>query len=349
MGHLQHLARECAGLIAWGSPHFPGVADEHALGPGADAYLQVERCFVSSRTWAPNIVSLVDTPYDPVHSTIRADLEPFENDCFGSFTDLQGKRGPTQMRCLLPARNEHAEMRKGNPWSEAGDRRYSGPVGLQTDESVFRNVTKHCRREVAAPWRRLKDGCHVYSGSQHVGACIFTGGSMRFNPSLFNSASTGLSLFAAALCFSMSAAAADEVIHIPKVVPFAENTNVPAAVRDECELGEKVSAFLTESAPNVKVSAGPEQTRYLSMAITEVYAAGGGAWSGPKWMTVTGTLKENDQAVASFRAKRFSTGGAFGGFKGTCSIIGRCTKAIAQDIAEWLKNPVDGAELGDAR
>jgi len=172
---------------------------------------------------------------------------------------------------------------------------------------------------------------------------------MRFNPSLLSPTSAGFSLFAAALCFSLSAAAVDEVIHIPEVVPFAENTNVPAAVRNECQLGEKVSAFLTESAPNVEVSTGPEQTRYLSMAITEVYAAGGGAWSGPKWMTVTGTLKENGQAVASFRAKRFSTGGAFGGFKGTCSIIGRCTKAIAQDIAEWLKNPVDGAELGDAR
>jgi hypothetical protein len=65
-------------------------------------------------------------------------------------------------------------------------------------------------------------------------------------------------------------------------------------------------------------------------------------------MTVTGTLTEDDKPVASFRAKRFSTGGAFGGFKGTCSIIGRCTKAIAGDIAAWLKSPVDGAELGDA-
>ena len=172
---------------------------------------------------------------------------------------------------------------------------------------------------------------------------------MRFNPSLLDSTSIGLSLLAAALSLSMPAAAADEVIHIAEIVPFAENINVPVAVRNECQLGEKVSAFLAESAPNVKVSPGPEQTRYLSMTITEVYAAGGGAWSGPKWMTVTGTLKENDQAVASFRAKRFSTGGAFGGFKGTCSIIGRCTKAIAQDIAEWLKDPVDGAELGDAR
>ena len=189
----------------------------------------------------------------------------------------------------------------------------------------------------------------AYTRSLSTSVPVSSRGGMRFNPSLFSSASIGFSLFAAALCFSMSAAAADEVIYIPKVVPFAENTNVPLAVRNECQLGEKVSEFLTEFAPNVEVSAGPEQTRYLNMTITEVYAAGGGAWSGPKWMTVTGTLKEDDQAVASFRAKRFSTGGAFGGFKGTCSIIGRCTKAIAQDIAEWLKDPVDGAELGDAR
>jgi hypothetical protein len=66
-------------------------------------------------------------------------------------------------------------------------------------------------------------------------------------------------------------------------------------------------------------------------------------------MEVTGTLMQDDQAVAAFRAKRFTTGGAFGGFKGTCSIIGRTTKAIGRDIAAWLQNPVDGAELGDAQ
>ncbi len=66
-------------------------------------------------------------------------------------------------------------------------------------------------------------------------------------------------------------------------------------------------------------------------------------------MEVKGQLMENGQPVASFRAKRFSTGGAFAGFKGTCSIIGRCARAIAEDISIWLKNPVDGAEIGDAR
>jgi hypothetical protein len=152
----------------------------------------------------------------------------------------------------------------------------------------------------------------------------------------------------AALCCHLPAAAADDTIGIPKAVPYAEKVDVTDAVRNECELGEKVSAFLAKSASNARFSEDTSQGRYLHMEITEVFAPGGGAWSGPKWMTVTGTLTEDDKPVASFRAKRFSTGGAFGGFKGTCSIIGRCTKAIAGDIAAWLKSPVDGAELGDA-
>src|SRR5262245_61881963 len=157
-----------------------------------------------------------------------------------------------------------------------------------------------------------------------------------------------LGLFAMARCCALSAHAED-TIGIPKVVPIAANVEISQAVRDECQLGEKVSQFLAEFAPNATFSDDPKTGRYLSMEITEVVATGGGAWSGPKWMTVKGTLQENEKPIASFRAKRFSTGGAWGGFKGTCSIIGRCTKAIAEDIATWLKNPVDGAKLGDAQ
>lgn len=153
----------------------------------------------------------------------------------------------------------------------------------------------------------------------------------------------------AALGFCATALAGDK-IGIPAVVPFAEDANVPAAVKDECKLGEKVSSFVSKfSKGSVEVSENVAEGQYVNMSITEVHAPGGGGWSGPKWMEVAGTLQENGKSVASFRAKRFSTGGAFGGFKGTCSIIGRCTKALGKDIAKWIKNPVDGAELGDAK
>ena len=85
------------------------------------------------------------------------------------------------------------------------------------------------------------------------------------------------------------------------------------------------------------------------MEITEVHAPGGGAFSGPKWMSVKGELYDRGKQIGSFRAKRYSTGGAFGAFKGSCAIIGRCTKAIGQDIAGWLGAPTQNAQLGDAQ
>jgi hypothetical protein len=30
-------------------------------------------------------------------------------------------------------------------------------------------------------------------------------------------------------------------------------------------------------------------------------------------------------------------------------VLGRCTVTIGEDIAHWLKSPVDGAKLGDQR
>lgn len=140
---------------------------------------------------------------------------------------------------------------------------------------------------------------------------------------------------------------------IQRSIAFASDSGVPAAVKEECALDTKVPDFVKEFGGDaVEVVDGQldrKKGRVLLMEITEVHAPGGGAFSGPKWMTVKGDLLENGKSIGSFRAKRFSTGGAFAGFKGTCSIIGRCTKAIGQDIASWLQSPTRDAELGDAR
>ncbi|MGK0224116.1 MAG: hypothetical protein ACI9ON_003365 [Limisphaerales bacterium] len=154
----------------------------------------------------------------------------------------------------------------------------------------------------------------------------------------------------APLCVCLAfTASAKEKIGIPETVPFSDFASVPDAVRAECQLGEQVAQFVKRYGKNIEFSDVTDSGKYVEMEITEVFAPGGGVFSGPKWMEVSGTLKENGDDIASFRAKRFSTGGAFGGFKGTCSIIGRCTKALGKDIATWIKKPVDGAELGDAQ
>jgi len=80
-----------------------------------------------------------------------------------------------------------------------------------------------------------------------------------------------------------------------------------------------------------------------------VHAPGGGAFSGPKWMSVRGALHENGKVIGSFCAKRINGGGPFGQFKGTCAIVGRSAKVIGRDIAGWLEKPTQDAKLGDAR
>ena len=145
------------------------------------------------------------------------------------------------------------------------------------------------------------------------------------------------------------APAGTESIKVLRVVPFAKEAQVPQKVQDECDLQTKVPAFLSKYASDVELVDGKLGTtgRVLDLRIRDVHAPGGGAFSGPKWMTVTGVLRENGREVARFSAKRFSSGGVFGGYKGTCAIIGRCAQTIGKDIANWLQNPKNGAQLGD--
>lgn len=62
---------------------------------------------------------------------------------------------------------------------------------------------------------------------------------------------------------------------------------------------------------------------------------------------VRGTLLQDGQKVASFKARRNSMGGAFAGFKGACSVLGRTLEKLGEDIGAWLESPKDGAALGD--
>lgn len=74
----------------------------------------------------------------------------------------------------------------------------------------------------------------------------------------------------------------------------------------------------------------------------------GNAWAGhQKFTRVQGTRYDGGSKLASFKARRNSLGGAFAGYKGSCSVPGRTVETLGQDIGEWLKAPRDGAHLGD--
>ena len=176
---------------------------------------------------------------------------------------------------------------------------------------------------------------------------------MRFVPSHPTRFVALGALVAGAVCLTAQPAGAAETVKIQRSIPFASTAQVPAAVKESCQLQTKVPEFVSQSAGGsvqlVDGALNRKVGRVLEMEITEVHAPGGGAFSGPKWLSVKGELYDRGKQIGSFRAKRYTTGGAFGAFKGTCSIIGRCTKAIGEDIAKWLAAPTANAEIGDAR
>ena len=145
-----------------------------------------------------------------------------------------------------------------------------------------------------------------------------------------------------------------ESIVIDDKVVFAEGTDVTSAVVNECELDNKFTFFLDEyiSKQNITVlKASSEKAKGISkrlhIEIDRVHGAGGGAWTGGKMVHAVGTLTDKGQVIGSFKVQRTSGGGAFGAFKGTCSLLGRDVKAMAKDISRWIKSPSKDARLGE--
>ena len=154
--------------------------------------------------------------------------------------------------------------------------------------------------------------------------------------------------------WSLDSLAEDGAFNVISPVPFADDSGASGKVKAECTLETRLPQFIAEAARRgveVVIGPAPEEGaagKFLYLEFSNVLGAGGGAWSGPKSVTVEGKLIENGEVIGSFIASRYSTGGAFGGYKGTCSILGRCIKALGKDIAGWLRSPTMDARLGDA-
>lgn len=144
------------------------------------------------------------------------------------------------------------------------------------------------------------------------------------------------------------AAAGNGTVRVLRSIPFAKEASVRQKVKEQCKLQTKVPYFLSRYSSQVELVDGSlgRSGRTLDLEITEVHAPAGGGFSGPKWMSVKGLLRDNGRRVAGFTAYRATTGGFLAGYKGTCAIVGRCAKALGSDIAKWLKNPKDGVHLG---
>lgn len=145
-----------------------------------------------------------------------------------------------------------------------------------------------------------------------------------------------------------------ETITMPRAVPYADSADIAKKIKTECtDLQTKLAIFIQESAAKqgitVELSDDPSKAsgKVLQIEIYDAVSEGNPFIGHHKSTKVRGTLIENGQKIASFKAMRQSMGGAFANYKGSCSVLGRTIQALGQDISVWLKNPKDGAELGD--
>lgn len=159
----------------------------------------------------------------------------------------------------------------------------------------------------------------------------------------------------AAFAFFIAGAVMAQTVQLPRVTPFAEDADIQSKVKNECsKLGSQLSEFTVQFANQhglvVKLVDSVDtaaEGRVLKLEITDAVSMGNAFIGHQKFTSIRGQLYENGEKVASFRGRRNSMGGAFAGYKGSCSVLGRTVKALGKDVAVWLKNPVDKAELGD--
>jgi hypothetical protein len=133
---------------------------------------------------------------------------------------------------------------------------------------------------------------------------------------------------------------ADEKIRVLNPTPLAENSDVPAKVKEECRgLGQALPLAISRANRDVVlVKSAKELTarsgRYFVLEIVEVKARGGGVWSGPKRMMVRGIAFANGKEVADVQAERGSTM-AFS----ACDSLEKVEKVLGEDLAKWLVSP----------
>lgn len=144
-------------------------------------------------------------------------------------------------------------------------------------------------------------------------------------------------------------------ITLVNAVPYTPDNEIRKNILNECTtLGEKLSSFTQSYSKKKSVTvelvdgvdiAGPG--RILAMEITDAVSSGNAFIGHRKFVGIRGTLWENGEKIASFDGQRGSGGGMWAQYKSSCAVLGRCVKRLGKDVAEWLENPEDDAELGD--
>lgn len=139
-------------------------------------------------------------------------------------------------------------------------------------------------------------------------------------------------------------------IKLASNVPYTEDNEISDAIKAECSLGDKLADSIKRHDASVVLVDGVPATatgRVLQLEIVDSVNMGNAFMGRQTYTKIKGSLWQDGAKVAGFKARRNSMGGAFAGFKGACSVLGRTVDKLGEDVGGWLKAPKDGAALGD--
>ena len=160
--------------------------------------------------------------------------------------------------------------------------------------------------------------------------------------------------FAGMLLGACLLAHATDSVQLPNKIPYAQDNDIAGKIKRECPINEQLSEFIVSYAKarniamkTVDATDPTMRGRVLVLEITDSVSSGNAFIGHRKATAVSGALYQDGEKIGSFRGERDSMGGAFGGFKGSCSVLGRTVKALGSDIATWLAAPSEDAQLGD--
>jgi len=142
----------------------------------------------------------------------------------------------------------------------------------------------------------------------------------------------------AALMAACAAAHADGVKLLTPVSYAAESSVVPK-VREACKLEERLAA---DGGGQLAGSTDSTQGEVVRVSIVDVMGVGGGGWTGPKAISIRVELLKDGKLERSTHLTRTTSGGAFGGFKGTCSMLERDSSVLGKDVAKWVASSAYG-------
>lgn len=139
---------------------------------------------------------------------------------------------------------------------------------------------------------------------------------------------------ALSILLAVCASAHADGVTLVTPVTYAAEAPVVTKVRQECQLENRLATDINAALANTTTPNGEA----VRVTILDVMGVGGGAWSGPKSISLRVELMKDGKVERSTRLTRTTGGGAFGGFKGTCAILERDSAVLGKDVARWAGN-----------